>query len=161
MSLSLLVCYDLTLLRSVCPGLTAVMSVSLWYVCRLANVYTGTKPDIKRTILRVLETPVRCAPDCVLTPLFHIFPWLAHNCPVPNCPLTLPNCPSTVCPKLSPWMSPNIPMTVPSYAPGGPLLPPSCPPTVALTIPNCPPTIPNSLQLPSDCSAATKVIPPS
>ncbi|KAK2181060.1 hypothetical protein NP493_413g00016 [Ridgeia piscesae] len=42
----------------------------------LANVYTGTKPDIKRTILRVLETPVKGmgmdSPELLL---------LVDNCP--------------------------------------------------------------------------------
>ena len=28
---------------------------------RLANIYTATSPDIKRTILRVLEGPVSCS----------------------------------------------------------------------------------------------------
>ena len=152
MSLSLMMCYDLTLLRSVCHGLPAVMSVSSWYVCRLANVYTGTKPDIKRTILRVLETPVRCATDCLLT-AFHCslfsLDWLPTNVgcpPVPNC---LHDCPqlSFGCvsqalpldvskyPHDFPPLSPAMPLTV-LYCP-----PPNCPLTVALTAPNCPPTV--------------------
>ena len=36
------------------------MSYFLCFLSRLANIYTATSADIKRTILRVLEGPVSC-----------------------------------------------------------------------------------------------------